>query len=59
MDNEEEYKRNKTKISNSYINKNGKLIRDVDGVEIIQIEEKTLKDVRMNEAINLWRTRTK
>tara|TARA_R110000851_G_scaffold18622_1_gene58363 strand:+ start:504 stop:683 length:180 start_codon:yes stop_codon:yes gene_type:complete len=59
MDNEEEYKRNKSKISNSYINKNGKLIRDVDGVEIIQIEEKTLKDVRMNEAINLWRTRTK
>ena len=59
MDNEEEYKRNKTKISNSYTNKNGKLIRDVDGVEIIQIEEKTLKDVRMNEAINLWRMRTK
>ena len=49
----------KTKISNSYINEKGKLIRDVDGVEIIQIEEKTLKDVRMNEAINLWRTRTK
>tara|TARA_R110000803_G_scaffold181686_1_gene244089 strand:- start:225 stop:404 length:180 start_codon:yes stop_codon:yes gene_type:complete len=59
MDNEEEYKRNKSKISNSYINKNGKLIRDVDGVEIIQIEEKTLKDVRINEAINLWRMRTK
>ena len=31
----------------------------VDGVEIKQIEEKTEEDRRLNNAINLWRMRTK
>ncbi len=50
---------NKHKISEPFRNENGTLIRKVDGVEIIQIEEKTEADRKKNEAINLWRMRNK
>tara|TARA_R110002073_G_C9369913_1_gene572113 strand:+ start:952 stop:1131 length:180 start_codon:yes stop_codon:yes gene_type:complete len=51
--------KNSHKIGKDYINEEGNLIRKVDGVEIIQIEEKTEEDRRLNNAINLWRMRTK
>lgn len=52
-------KRNQHKISEPYKDKNGNLIRVVDGKEITQIEEKTDEDIRLNNAINLWRMRSK
>ena len=51
--------KNSHKIGKDYINEEGNLIRKVDGVEIIQIEEKTEEDRQLNNAINLWRMRTK
>jgi len=46
-------------ISDPYKNENNNLVRIVDGKEIIQIEEKTEADRRLNESINLWRMRRK
>ena len=44
-------------ISDAYRGEQNQLLRNVDGKEIIQIEEKTQADRDMNEAINLWRMR--
>jgi len=46
-------------ISYPYRDKEGNLIRLVGEKEIKQIEEKTDKDVMLNESINLWRLRNK
>jgi hypothetical protein len=54
-----ELSKNKHKISEPYVNEEGQTVRIVDGKEIIQIEEKTPYDKRLNEAINLWRMRRK
>lgn len=51
--------KNSHKIGEDYRDEKRNLIRKVDGVEIIQIEEKTEEDRRMNNAINLWRMRSK
>ena len=48
----------KDKISDPYRNKEGLLIRKVDGIEIVQIEEKTEYDRRFNSYVNLWRMRS-
>lgn len=53
----EKLKVNQHKISESYTNEHGELIRKVDGIEIKQIEEKTEADRNLNNAINLWRMR--
>jgi len=55
----EDLEKNNHKISEAYIDENGNLIRKVDGVEIRQIEEKTDRQKRLNNAINLWRMRSK
>lgn len=47
------------KISEAYIDENRDLVRIVDGKKIVQIEEKTEADRKLNEAINLWRMRRK
>ena len=47
------------KISEAYTDENNNLVRIVDGKKIVQIEEKTEADRRLNEAINLWRMRSK
>jgi hypothetical protein len=52
-------RRNEHLISELQKNENGNDIRLVDGKEIIQIEEKTDEDRRMNNAINLWRMRNR
>lgn len=44
-------------ISEPERDKNGRLIRYVDGKKIYQSEEKTEADKRFNEACNLWRMR--
>lgn len=49
--------RNSHKIGEAKVNEEGCLTREVNGVEIIQIEEKTTEDVKKNMAINLWRMR--
>jgi hypothetical protein len=46
-------------ISEAYRDENGYLVRTIEGKEIKQIEEKTEADKRLNEAINLWRMRSK
>jgi len=51
--------KNSHKISEGYKDKNGNLIRKVDGIEILQIEEKTEDDRSLNRSINLWRMRNK
>ena len=51
--------KNSHKIGKDYRDEEGSLIRKVDGVEIKQIEEKTEEDRRLNNAINLWRMRSK
>ena len=53
----EELKRNEHLISDLQKDENGNDIRIVDGKKIIQIEEKTEEDRRLNNAINLWRMR--
>lgn len=53
----EELKRNEHLISYLQKDENGNDIRIVDGKKIIQIEEKTEEDRRLNNAINLWRMR--
>ena len=55
----EELKRNEYLISDLQKDENGKDIRIVDGKKIIQIEEKTEEDRRLNNAINLWRMRSR
>jgi hypothetical protein len=55
----DELKRNEHLISDLQKDENGNDIRIVDGKQIIQIEEKIAEDRRMNEAINLWRMRSR
>lgn len=55
----EELKRNEHLISDLQKDENGNDIRIVDGKKIIQIEEKTEEDRKLNEAINLWRMRSR
>jgi len=55
----EELKKNEHLISVLKKDKNGNDIRVVDGLEIIQIEEKTQEDIDLNYRINLWRMRNK
>ena len=55
----EDLEKNNHKISQPYNDENGNLIRKVDGVEIRQIEEKTDRQKRLNNNINLWRMRSK
>ncbi len=55
----EELKRNEHLISDLQKDENGNDIRIVDGKKIIQIEEKTEDDKKLNEAINLWRMRSR
>ena len=59
MENIEDLKKNEHKIGKAYVNEDRNLVRIVDGKEIIQIEEKTEEDIRMNNVINLWRMRAK
>jgi hypothetical protein len=59
MENLEDLKKNEHKIKDAYRDENGNLIREVDGKKITQIEEKTEEDIRLNNAINLWRMRSK
>ena len=54
-----ELRRNEHLISDLQKDENGSDIRFVDGRKIIQIEEKTDEDRRMNNAINLWRMRNR
>lgn len=54
-----ELKVNEHLISELQQDENGNDIRFVDGKKIIQIEEKTDEDRRMNNAINLWRMRNR
>ena len=55
----EELKRNEHLISDLQKDENGNDIRIIDGKKIIQIEEKTEEDRRLNNAINLWRMRSR
>ena len=57
LDNLAELEQNENKIGNLTKNEDGQLIRVVDGQEIIQIEEKTERQVELNRLINLWRMR--
>jgi len=54
-----ELRRNEHLISELQQDENGNDIRFVNGKEIIQIEEKTDEDRRLNNAINLWRMRNR
>lgn len=54
-----ELRRNEHLISDLHKDENGNDIRFVNGKEIIQIEEKTDEDRRLNNAINLWRMRNR
>jgi hypothetical protein len=54
-----ELKVNENLISELQQDENGNNIRFIDGKKIIQIEEKTEEDRRMNNAINLWRMRNR
>ena len=59
IDSLNELKINEHLISELQKDENGNDIRFVDGRKIIQIEEKTDEDRRMNNAINLWRMRNR
>ena len=59
VDSLNELKINEHLISELQKDENGNDIRFVDGRKIIQIEEKTDEDRRMNNAINLWRMRNR
>lgn len=59
VDSLNELRRNEHLISELQKDENGNDIRFVDGRKIIQIEEKTDEDRRMNNAINLWRMRNR
>ena len=54
-----ELSKNEHKISKLKKDKNGNNIRVVNGKNIIQIEEKTQRDIDFNRAVNLWRMRDK
>ena len=49
----DELERNKHLISDLQKDENGNDVRFVDGEKIIQIEEKTEQDAKLNYAINL------
>ena len=55
----EELSRNNHLISELQVDEDGNDIRFVDGKKIIQIKERTEEDRRLNQAINLWRMRSK
>ena len=55
----DDLKRNEHLISDLQKDENGNDIRIVDGKKIIQIEEKTEEDRRLNNTINLWRMRSR
>lgn len=55
----EELKRNEHLISDLHTEKGGCQFRMVDGKKIYQMEEKTEEDRRLNNAINLWRMRSR
>ena len=59
VDSLNELRRNEYLISELQKDENGNDIRFVDGKKIIQIEEKTDEDRRLNNAINLWRMRNR
>jgi len=59
VDSLNELRRNEHLISELQKDENGNDIRFVDGRKIIQIEEKTDEDRRLNNAINLWRMRNR
>ena len=59
MEDLNELSKNKDKISQPFKDENGNMIRLVGGKEIKQIEEKTQRDIDLNNAINLWRMRSK
>lgn len=59
IDSLNQLRRNEHLISELQKDENGNDIRFVDGRKIIQIEEKTDEDRRMNNAINLWRMRNR
>ena len=54
-----ELRTNEHLISDLQKDENGNDIRFVNGKKIIQIEEKTDEDRRLNNAINLWRMRNR
>lgn len=54
-----ELKVNQHLISELQQDENGNNVRFVNGKKIIQIEEKTEEDRRLNDAINLWRMRNR
>jgi len=55
----EELKRNEHLISDLQTEEGGCQFRMVNGIKIYQIEEKTEEDRRLNNAINLWRMRSR
>jgi hypothetical protein len=55
----EELKRNEHLISDLQTEEGGCQFRIVDGKKIYQIEEKTDEDRILNNAINLWRMRSR
>lgn len=59
IDSLNQLRRNENLISELQKDEEGNDIRFVDGRKIIQIEEKTDEDRRMNNAINLWRMRNR
>lgn len=59
IDSLNQLRRNEHLISELQKDEEGNDIRFVDGRKIIQIEEKTDDDRRMNNAINLWRMRNR
>ena len=59
IDSLNQLRRNENLISELQKDEEGNDIRFVDGRKIIQIEEKTDEDRRLNNAINLWRMRNR
>lgn len=59
IDSLNQLRRNEHLISELQKDEEGNDIRFVDGRKIIQIEEKTDEDRRLNNAINLWRMRNR
>jgi len=55
----DELKRNEHLISDLQTEEGGCQFRMVNGMKIYQIEEKTEEDRRLNNAINLWRMRSR
>ena len=59
VDSLNELRINEHLISELQKDEDGNDVRFIDGKKIIQIEEKTDEDRRMNNAINLWRMRNR